>query len=541
MTLLPWSWIAWLTAALTIVLPPRETGDPYTPDSRVDVVHYVFDVTLSDESDVIVGSAELTVRVLSNDVDQLKLDLVGSNGDSGMSVQSVELDSRPAQFRHADDVLAVDLPSQSEGLHNIRINYSGKPADGLIIASNRHGDRTFFGDNWPNRARFWLPTVDHPSDKATVEFLVTAPAHYQVVASGELVERTDLSGERRRTHTATRVPLPTKVMVIGAAQFAVDVAGEVGPTRVESWVFPQDRENGFRGYARAVDALRFFVERIGEFPYSKLANVQSKTRYGGMENAGNIFYSESSVSPRGTSESLLAHEIAHQWFGDSVTEADWHHIWLSEGFATYMANLFTEYAHGPQALSDALALQRDAVIQYARSNPDSPVLDTTIVNLNDLLSTNSYQKGGWVLHMLRREIGDDHFWQSIRTYYARYRDGNALTDDFESTVSDVTRRDMSWFFDQWIRRPGQPIIQAAWRYDEAGKQLVINIEQKQNDPPFAVSLEGAVETDDGTSVPFTVSLAERSSEHRIDLKAAPQSVRLDPNVNLLAAIEISHR
>src|SRR5690606_33381103 len=164
--------------------------------------------------------------------------------------------------------------------------------------------------------------------------------------TGARVEESDIEGDRRRTHTRSEVPIATKVMVIGVARFAVDHVREVNGIPVTSWVYPQDRDAGFSDYARAAAILDYFDSHIGPYPYLKLANVQSKTRYGGMENAGNIFYSEGSVTGTGRSEGTIAHEIAHQWFGDSVTEADWYHVWLSEGFATYFTLLWYEHAYG---------------------------------------------------------------------------------------------------------------------------------------------------------------------------------------------------
>ena len=153
------------------------------------------------------------------------------------------------------------------------------PADGLTIGTNRHGDRTFFADNWPNRAHHWLPVVDHPSDKALVSFAVTAPAHYQVVATGAFVEAVDLDGGRRRTEWRSRAPVATKVMAIGVARFARRREATVDGVPVETWVYPQDREAGLRAFAPAARVVGTFERRLGEYPYAKLANVQTTTRW----------------------------------------------------------------------------------------------------------------------------------------------------------------------------------------------------------------------------------------------------------------------
>src|SRR6266700_2106852 len=179
-------------------------------------------------------------------------------------------------------------------------------------------------------------------------------------------------------------------MVIGAAGFAVQYSGTINGTPVYSWVYPENKEKGFYDYAQAVDILPFYIKHVGPYAYEKLANVQSKTIFGGMENAGAIFYSENTVTGTRVSESLLAHEIAHQWFGDMATETDWSHLWLSEGFATYMTILYFEKKY------------------------EKPVVDSSVTNYMELLNANSYQKGGWILHMLRMEAGDSAFWKGIR-------------------------------------------------------------------------------------------------------------------------------
>src|SRR5204863_6116924 len=148
--------------------------------------------------------------------------------------------------------------------------------------------------------------------------------------------------KRKITHWKTSVVLPTKVMVIGVARFAIEYEGEINKVPLQSWVYPQNRKEGFSDYSMASGPLDYFSKNIAPYPYEKLANVQSTTRWGGMENAGNIFYYENSVTGKANIEGLLAHEVAHQWFGDSASESDWYHVWLSEGFATYFTQLYLE-------------------------------------------------------------------------------------------------------------------------------------------------------------------------------------------------------
>jgi aminopeptidase N len=514
--------------------------DPYPVQRDVDVQHYLFRLELRDESDRIEGVAELTVRFTAAGRTSFALDLAGATPEregKGMTVQGVEHltggSGTPLTWRHEGDRLSItlDRPTTSGQQRRFRITYGGVPADGLIIGRNRYGERTFFGDNWPDRAHHWLPTVDHVADKATCEFVVTAPALYRVIGSGTLVEEADLGEGRRRTHWRSRVPLATKVMVIGAARFAVQELGEVAGVPLSTWVYEPGREEGFRDYAVAARILPYYVATIGPFPYEKLANVQSTTRYGGMENAGNIFYTERA---RGDLEGLIAHEMAHQWFGDSVTEGDWWHIWLSEGFATYLTELYLESAYGPERLAEDMVRQRRQVVGYFRRNPTAPVIDTTITDLNRLLSTNSYQKGSWFLHMLRGRVGEGLFREGLQAYYARFRDGNALTGDFRRVMEEVSGQELGDFFEQWLYRPGHPVLEAGWTPGFRAGEVRLEVIQTQPGAPFVFPLEVGVWSGGASELRIErFEVDEGREAFRITVASPPDSITLDPRVHLL--------
>ncbi|MFQ5742184.1 MAG: M1 family metallopeptidase [Acidobacteriota bacterium] len=521
-------------------------ADDYPRNQNVDVLHYGFHLTLSDSSDEILGEASITVRFRAAGVSEFGLDLVGRRADStGMTVISVGRNDTSLDYSHQHDRLIVHMvsPSGTDERRTYAITYRGIPADGLIISENKYGERTFFGDNWPDRARNWLPTVDHVSDKATVDFIVDAPDHYQVVANGLPVEETDLSSNRRRTHWRNTVPIPTKVMVIGVARFAVQYVDHVGRIPVESWVYPQDRDAGFYDYAVAVQVLTFFNGHIGPYPYAKLANVQSKTRYGGMENAGNIFYNERSVTGNRRAERTIAHEIAHQWFGDSVTENDWHHVWLSEGFATYFAQLYVEFTYGREEMIRGMRQARQRVISFFKDNPDLAVVAPSIKDLNKLLNANSYQKGGWVLHMLRHLVGDEAFWKGIHAYYRQYRDANALTEDFQRVMEETSGEELGWFFRQWIYQPGQPEYQGFWHYDETSGQLTVTLNQVQeNGSFFKMPVDLAIHTEDEAATRReVVQLDQIENTFTFALDAPPTSVELDPDTWMLMQATFTER
>ncbi len=522
-----------LLLSILLVLPFLLTAQQhYERLATIDVQHYKFALELNDASDEIQGSAQVRIR-FREATDAFALDLVKKNGDAGMTVTAVLEDGEMVDFQHDGEKLRIQISkTRADEIRTYQINYSGIPADGLVIGTNKFGDRTFFGDNWPNRARHWLPTVDHPSDKASVEFIVTAPEHYQVVANGTQVEETNLDDGLKLTHWSETVRLPTKVMVIGVAPFAVQWAGETHDTPVTSWVFPENSDAGFYDYAQAVAVLGWFIEHVAPYPYEKLANVQSKTRYGGMENASNIFYFENSVTGTRERESLIAHEIAHQWFGNSASEASWHHVWLSEGFATYFTDLYFEHVHGRDAFVPRMESERQRVIGFANRRL-VPIVDTTITDYNRLLNANSYQKGAWVLHMLRHKVGDDDFWEGIRTYYDRYKFSNALTKDLQAVMEEVSEWDLDRFFEQWIFQPGHPKLQVNWSYDASEQMVNLQIEQTQEDVVFDFPLDISV---NGKVVTFRIE--ERKHAFTILAEEEPTELRLDPNVWLLYEAQV---
>lgn len=542
-----------LPLALLLVLAAPGAAQPF-PASPVgpegyrpglEVLRYDFAITLSETSERIEGEALLEVRFTSDTVSALVLDLVGpaSEGGTGMTVREVREkmprlrfeSERPVPFRQAGERLSISLeePVEAGERRAFVVAYAGVPADGLVIGENRHGRRTFFGDNWPNRARHWLPTLDHPSQKAPVAWSVTAPATYQVVANGRLLEETDLGEGLRLTRWASEAPLATKVAVLGAAPFAVEHRGEIDGVPLQSWVYPEDREAGFYDFARAERALRLFASLLGPYPFEKLANVQSTTRYGGMENASAIFYDEDSVTGTRANEGLVAHEVAHQWFGNAVTEADWPHLWLSEGFATYLTHAYFEFTYGRDALAAGLARDRERVAAFAAQSP-RPLVDTAYADPTALLNPNSYQKGAWVLHLLRGRLGDEAFFEGLRAFYERFRGANAATDDFRRVMEEVSGEDLAPFFAQWTARPGLPRLAGAWRYAEG--RLTLELRQTQPGEPFVFPLEVGIETAEGLRVE-TLEVSGPAASLEVALPEAPERVVLDPRVNALFALE----
>jgi len=537
--------MSWRITALLLLCTATLKADSYPRQTGIDAVHYVFRLGLTDRSNEITGETTITVRFLRDGVADLNLDLTSLAVASGMTVQTVRRGGPietpgPASdnlaFTHDTNRLHVVLPPQSRAGQEFTftIRYRGTPAAGLRIGDNMHGERTFFAENWPNLVRNWLPMIDHPYDKATGEFIVTAPNQYQVVANGALVEELDVPGNMRRTHWKQSVPIASWLYTLAVARFSSHHAGVVDGVPVQTWVFPQDRDAGHRLFEdTSRRALQFFIANIGPYSYEKLANVQATGFSGGTEYASAIFYGEKGVS---SGRGPVVHEIAHQWFGDSVTERDWDDVWLSEGFATYFALLFTEHDEGRDAFVDGLKRSRAQVLQLEQKLPDAPVIHRNLDDMTKVLNNLVYQKGGWVLHMLRQEVGTGNFWTAIREYYRRYRNDNASTADLRAVFEQVSGKPLDWFFTQWLNRPGVPKIEGSWHYDAAIKELVLLLSQTQSSEPYRVNIDVGVVLKAG-ELPVIKTLAItapfRQGTFTFPLEAAPISVVLDPNTTLL--------
>jgi aminopeptidase N len=523
-----------LAVAAAAAIPTALYADTYARQSGIDAQHYIFRLTLlTRDTSEIEGEAMVRLR-LTHETKEAMLDLATPTNDGkGMTVTAVTNDAKPVPFTHSENHLRLPIPQGAKTGEDISysITYHGVPANGLRILNNIHGERTAFSENWFNQARQWLPTIDHIADKATGEFIVTTRADYQVVANGALVEQLDLPNGLRQTHYSQTTPISPWLYALGVARFDVRHVALVHGVPLSFWVFPQDREKGMAAFQQSArGSFEFFSDHVGPFVYDKLAHVQAAGMGGGIENASNIFYGEKQVSQGGIP---VVHETAHQWFGDSVTESDWNDVWLSEGFATYFTLLYTEYARGRDAFVAGLRRSRDTVLRAERALPNTPVVHA---NFNESGTTGPnnelvYQKGSWVLHMLRDQVGTDAFWRGIRAYYSEHMNGVATSDDLRRAMEAASGQDLKWFFSQWLTRSGVPALTGTWRYDPPAKAVVVTVRQTQTADPYQLSLGIGVA---GSSQVTPMKITGREATLSIPSDTEPASVTLDPNTWLLA-------
>ncbi len=514
-------------------------SDNYPKNPNIDAINYTFRINLSDTTDEIRCEETIEIRYLAAGVTALRLDLIKASeklGNKGMVVSKVISEGKMLKYTHENDALVIQLSAAStlNQRSSYTVIYKGVPATGLKIANNKYGDRTFFSDNWPNKGRNWLATIDHPYDKATCEFIVIAPAHYQVISNGLKLEETNLANGDRLTHWKQSVAIAPWLYVLGVAKFAVQYVDEFDEKSIETWVYPQDRDAGFYDFAIPTkSALEFYSDRIGPFSYEKLANIQSNSVSGGMEAASAILYSENSVVGNRNERwrNVVIHEIAHQWFGNAVTEYDWDDVWLSEGFATYFTLLFIEHEYGRDAFMEGLAKSKKRVDDFYTKNPGYRIVHDNLTDMSKVTSSQTYQKGSWILHMLRGVVGTDVFWKGIQSYYKKYKDLNATTDDFRREMEEASGLDLEHFFQQWLYKPGTLKYTGTWQFDMKKKEVTIILDQVQTDGSFfKMPLEvGVYGPEKKQQLTKKLQINEKSNVFTFSLGFVPEKIMLDPN------------
>jgi aminopeptidase N len=499
----------------------------------IDVIHYDLTITVNDFNDEILVTESIDIKFLNN-LTSFSLNFVNQTDDSlGMEILQLQEGTTQIDYAHTGNKLTL-FPKEirANETRTFHIFYKGIPADGLIISENKFKDRTFFGDNWPNRAQNWFACIDHPSDKATITYLVEAPIHYQIIANGNLKFEKALDENQKQVKYETEYPIPTKVMVIGIGDFAIEkIENEFG-FELSSWVYPKDKKDGFHDFALSKEILLFFTNHLGAYPFEKLANVQSTTRYGGMENASCIFYDEESITGNRTCENLIVHEIAHQWFGNSASETDWEHLWLSEGFATYLTNLYILETKGENTFQKQMEKDRERVFRFY-TNKQTPIVDTLTSDLNELLNTNAYQKGAWVLHMMRNEIGDSLFWLGLNNYYQSFKYSNASTSDFISSMEKTSGKDLSLYTNQWLKKAGHPQLKIQKLTSQTEQELILEIKQVQLESPFTFQIEIQINYEDGSKETRTIDISKKMEQINIPISKKVKSWEIDPDVKLL--------
>jgi aminopeptidase N len=503
-------------------------------------VHYDISVKLDDQlTELASASAEVSIQVLKGPLGVVDLDF----GD--LTIDSVTVSGAPARYEQAQGRLNVTLPqpAATNAKLTIVVNYHGKPKDGLVLTTDKAGKPSATGDNWPDRVHHWIPCLDHPSAKASVNFTVTAPTRDLVVANGRLVKtgtRTD--GTTVWTYQEPD-PIPPYCMIIAVGEYAKFDAPDKTAVPLLYYVPQTDRDYAVQGFSAALPVVQHFSKLVAPYPYEKLALIVGATRFGGMENSSAIVFASNLLDTRYGSQPLsptfkirrglvevTAHEIAHQWFGDSVAIKTWADLWLSEGFATYFAGLAVERYDGEEAFREYVRRQADAYLKDEKMH-GTPIYDTETEDLFKLLNTNNYQKGACVLHMLRGLLGDEAFFKGIRAYYRAHEQATASTEDLRAALEQASGQNLKEFFARWVYAAGYPKYEALWSWQatRGSGELTIRLNQMQEDAAFLTPLTVEVVFGNGATQRAKILPNGKQTVLRLPLSRQPVDVRIDPD------------
>lgn len=515
---------------------------PHFPADRpLDMRHIRLELTVDLERKTVDGRATLDLAAL-RDVQSITLDAVDFDV-SGFQIGVRGETPQDAPYRNTGKRLIADVPDglrRGEAMRAVIDYRLVDPAAGLYFfgPTDEAPDAPYFlwtqGESITNR--YWIPCFDHPNEMQTTEMICRVPKPYTAVSNGRLVAQENHDDGTRTFHWLQDQPHVVYLVSL--------VVGEL-TCRNETWrgkpvsyyVRPQFADWIDHSFANTRAMLDFFSDRIGvEYPWDKYAQVCCYEFGGGMENVSATTLTERTLHDDrahldGDSDGLVAHELAHQWWGDLVTCKDWAHVWLNEGFATYFEALWAEAHLGADEF--AVNMLRKAERAMAENN-DKPIVHRSYESPDQQFDNRAYPKGAWVLHMLRRRLGEDVFWQGIQTYARRFSHRNAETSDLRQVMEETSGRALGRFFYDWTERPGHPSITVAYEWLTEDGAASIRATQTQKEEAFHLPLEVELRWNDGRPPRrVLLEMTSKSQSVQIPLEAQPDLVRVDPDNGVL--------
>ncbi|MEW6511584.1 MAG: M1 family aminopeptidase [Bacteroidota bacterium] len=475
--------VAFLLLAYTNALPQSLFGtDPLPPRLRAfDVVHYALTLSFDESNRSVDGSAAIRFTPTAPGLDSIVLDAVA------MDIRSVALQTgQEAQFRSGKEELAVALGrsyAPGETLV-VTVNYRCTPHAGLFFIradgrEERHDQIWTQGEE--NDNRHWFPCVDAPDDKATSEVIATVQEEFTLLSNGRLVsERHDVGRRLRTFHWKQEKPHSPYLIMIAAGRYAV-VRDQAGRVPLLYYVYPEDSAKVVQTFGQTVRMMKFFEDSFAfPYPWDKYAQIIiDDFVWGGMENTSAVTLNamtmvDSRSALEFPSDAVVAHELAHQWWGDLVTCSDWKDLWLHEGPATYCEALYADATRGADEFEYAMIMLSAQIRNNERLVGRKPIVSA------GSHPTNLYARGAWVLHMLRNVVGETAFWGGMRQFLTRFAYRSATTADLQHAFEEAYGQGLGWFFDQWLYGAGLPRLMVTKSWDAPARALSVKIEQTQS-------------------------------------------------------------
>ena len=522
------------------VFAPAEAPEQWARERTFQVAHLRLDITVDDEAKTVSGTATHRLVPINDGLKEVVLD------QDSLTIRGVkDGDGKALEFETVGEQLRIALPRARKAgdPFEVRIRYDAAPKKGLFFTApdkaypNKPRIVWSQGEEMDNRS--WYPSYDYPNQKFTTEIVVTVKDKFRAVSNGHLVsEKHDAKRRTRTFHWLQDKPHPNYLVALIVGEWDTKEWDADG-VPVQAYV-P-------KGYGKYIDLcfsrvphmVKFFGRVTGlKFPWDKYAQAcVPDFTFGGMENTSlTILYeyclTDEHAYPDYSSDSLLSHELAHQWFGDWTTCKSWGHLWLNESFADYFECLWWEDYYGKDEFIVHLEETRGGYYEEAEKEYMRPIVTHKFVDTEDMLDGHTYNKGCGVLHMLRTVLGDDLWWKGIRHYVKKHGMQNVETPDFRIALEEATGKSLDWFFAEWLLKPGHPEFEVSWSYEEKAKQVEVKIKQihetKDGVPVFQMPIALELATDDRV---WRETVQVEKPEHifRISAPRRPKMVLFDPD------------
>jgi aminopeptidase N len=544
--------------ARTFALP----GDTlqYPPDRPADVKHIKIDIALNFEQETISGTVYTTFSTLYEEVKAISFDA------AELHIQDVSIGDNKLAYSSADKELTVQLdrPYQHGEEFTVAITYNARPRTGLHFIKPAPEDPTRPVQAWtfgqPRYNSYWFPCHDAPNDRATTEIVATVPAQFLAIANGNLLG-VKHNGTTRTYHWRHDVPHAAYLVSLVVGDFAAIEDSYKG--KPVTYYIRKDRKDDAPLYMGKTPAMmELFSDFTGvEYPYDNYKQTVVEIYTGAMEHTTTTTHSFALVPDQRAALDtdlvpVVAHELAHQWFGDLVTCRDWSNGWLNEGFATFMEMLWVQHDQGNDEFKLYMHNEKQGYLDEDRKYRRPVVYYIYHDQGFELFDRHLYNKGGWVLHMLRHQLGEANFRRGIKAYLERYRTREVITADLQRTLEEVTGRSLERFFQQWIYSGGYPEFEVSHSWDGENKLLKLKIKQTQKvddltpifvtpvDLAFTVPIsdEAAKDasTDQTQTFSFRVIAGEDGQAEQVfyfPLLREPVLIRFDPDGKLLKTLK----
>jgi aminopeptidase N len=511
----------------------------YPREKEFNLIHAKYEVDVDLKAKVVYGKASITFEPIS-EIRQVKLDAIDFEINSVESNEMVE-------YSYDGEVITINFnrelkPSEKK---TITIIYTARPLKGLyFISPDKHyPDRPYQawsqGESEDNR--YWIPIYDYPNAKLTSELIAKVDKGLKAISNGKLLSVREENG-KTIYHWLMDIPHSPYLISLVVGDFEEVIEYWEGIPII--YYFPRWAKEIYKNtFSKTPKMLEFFSKITGlKYPYQKYAQViVSEFVYGGMENTTATTLTERTLHDEiahmdFSSDPLISHELAHQWFGDLITTKDWANIWLNEAFATYMEAMFTEYDKGKEEFLYELYQNLRAYLEEYSQRYSRPIVNRMYEMPEEMFDRHTYEKGSLVLHTLRNVLGDETFIKGISHYVNKYKFQIVDTEDLRKALEEIYGKSLDWFFDQFVYSAGHPVLKVSHSYDEKSKVLRLEIKQAQEEVIYTIDLDVLVITNIGKKE-YKIKLKEKENVFYLPVEEKPLTVQVDPWFKLIRVID----